>query len=62
MCQEGYKTLCWYCHPEYTDELDPTEAVSGNQIRFWFVVYLYEWLWRYVNVELWYLVLFPASH
>ena len=62
MCKEGDNTLCWYYHPEYIDELDPPDAGAGNQIRFWFGVYLYEWIWEYGNVELWYLGLFPDSH
>ena len=62
MCQEGYKTLCWYFHTECTDDLDTPDAGAGNQIRFWFGVYLHEWLWYYGNMEQWYLGLFPASH
>ena len=42
MCQEGDNTLCWYYHPEYTDDLDPPDAGVGNYIRFWFVVKLDE--------------------
>ena len=45
MCQEGYNTLCWYYHTEYKYDLYPPESGAGNQIRFWFVVYLDGWLW-----------------
>ena len=62
MCQEGDKKLCWYYHPEYKYDLDPPEASAGNHIRFWFRVYLGDWIWDYGNVELWYLGVFPASH
>ena len=41
---------------------DPTDTGAGNQIRFWFRVYLDEWLWEYGNVELWYLGLLPAPY
>ena len=51
ICQEGYNTIRWYCHPEYTYDLDPTESGAGNQIRFWFGVYLAYWLWDYGNME-----------
>ena len=51
ICQEVYNTLCWYYHPEYTYELHPSESGAGNHIRFWFGVYLDEWLWEYGNVE-----------
>ena len=62
MCHEGYNTLCWYYNHVYTYDLDPTDSGAGNQIRFWFGVYLYEWLCYYGNVEKWYLGLFLASH
>ena len=62
MCQEGYKTLCWYYHPGYKYELDPPELGAGNQISFWFGVYFDEWLWEYENVDQWYLGLFPTSN
>ena len=62
MCQEGYSILCWYYHPEYTYDLDHPESGAGNQIRIWFGVYLYEWLWDYVNTEQWYLSLLPDLH
>ena len=62
MCQEGDNAHCWYCHLEYTDDLDPTDSGAGNQVRFWFGVYLDEWLWGYGNVDIWYFGLFPASH
>ena len=52
MCQEADNVLCWYYHPEYTDGLDPPDAGAGNQIIFWFIVYLDEWIWYYVNMEL----------
>ena len=42
MCQEGDYTLFWHFQSEYTDDLDPPDSVSGNQIRFWFGVYLDE--------------------
>ena len=51
ICQEGYNTLCWYYHPEYTYNLDTPNSGSGNHITFWFGVYLYEWLWEYGNLE-----------
>ena len=60
MFKEGLKTLCWYYHPEYTDDLYPPDAGSVNHIRLWFVVYLDEWLWDYGNVELWYLYLISS--
>ena len=62
MCQEGYNTLCWYYHPEYTYDSDPPDSGVGNQIRFWFGVYLDEWIWDYRNLEQWYLGLLPDSH
>ena len=62
MCQVGYNTLCWYYHTEYTDDLDPSDTGTGNQIIFWFGIYLDEWLWDYGNAELWYFGLFPDSH
>ena len=62
MCQEEYNILCWCYHPEYTYGLDPPESGAGNQIRFYFGVYLDEWLWDYVNVEQCYLGLFPDYH
>ena len=54
LCQEGYNTLCWYYHPEYTYDLDPHDSDAGNQISFWFRVYLHEWLWDYENMEQWF--------
>ena len=62
MCQEGYTALCWYYHPEYTNDLDPTDSGAGNQIRFWFGVYLNEWIWDDGNIEQRYLGLFPDYH
>ena len=59
---EADNTLCWYCHPDYIDTWYHTDAGAGNQIRFWFIIYLYGWIWDYDNMELWYLVIFPASH
>ena len=59
MCWEVDNNLCWYCHLEYTDYLDPPETGAGNHIRFWFGFYLYECIWDCGNVELWYLSLFP---
>ena len=61
MHREGDNTPYWYHHPEYIDDLDPPDSGTGNQIMFWFGFYLDEWIWDYVNVELWYLVLFPDS-
>ena len=61
MCQDVDNTLFWNYHPEYTYDLDPPDAGAGNQIRFWFGVYLDEYLWDYENVKLCYLGLFPAS-
>ena len=40
MCQGIDNTLFWYCHPEYTDGLDPPDAIAGNKIRFCLGVYL----------------------
>ena len=51
MFQEGYNTLCWYCHTEYKYHLDTPDSGVGNQIRFLFVVYLGEWIWDYGNFE-----------
>ena len=62
MCQQGYNNLYWYYHPDYTYEQDTPELGAGNQISFWFGVYLDEWIWDYGNVEQWYLGLFHASH
>ena len=62
MCQEGYNKLCCYYHHECTYDLDPTDSGAGNQIRFWFGVYLDEWIWDYGNIEQWYLGLLPASY
>ena len=62
MCQEGDNTLCWHCHPEYTDEYDTPDVGPGNQIRVWFGVYLDEKIWDYGNVEIWYLGLLRAPH
>ena len=42
--------------------MDPPDSDAGDQIRFWFLVFLDEWLWDYSNLEQWYLGLFPASH
>ena len=61
MCQEVDNTPFQYCNPDFSDDLDPPDAGAGNHIRFWFGFYLDKWLWDYVNVELWYLGLFPAS-
>ena len=44
MFQEESNTLCGYLPPEYIDNLDPTGAYEGNQIKFWFVVYLDDWI------------------
>ena len=60
--QEEYNILSWYYHPEYTYDLDTNDSGAGNHIKFWFVFYLHEWLWDYVNVEQCHLGLFPASH
>ena len=40
MYQEGDNIFFWYYHPEYTNELDHPDSGAGNQIRFWFRVYL----------------------
>ena len=42
MCQEVDTSFCWYCHTEYTDDLDTLDTGTGNQISFWFGVYLDE--------------------
>ena len=52
MCQEGYNTLCWYFPNEYIDYLDTPDAGAGNNIKFWFGVYLYEWLWESENLDI----------
>ena len=62
MCQEEYNTLCWYYHPDYTYDLDPPDSSAGNQISFWFGVYLDYWLWDYGNVDQYYLGPFLAYH
>ena len=50
MCKDVANTLCWFYPTEYTDDLDPPNAGTGNQIKFWFVVYLYECLWGSGNL------------
>ena len=53
MCKYGSNTICWYHPIEYTDDLDPPDAGTGKQIKFWFGVYLHEWIWDSGNVYLW---------
>ena len=50
MCQEAYKTLCCYLPTEYTYYLDSPDSGRGNNIKFWFGVYLYEWFWGFENL------------
>ena len=45
MCHYGDNTIFWYLPTEYSFDLAPTYAVTGKKIKFWFRVYLYEWLW-----------------
>ena len=47
ICQDGTTNLFWYLTTEYTGDLAPTDAGTGKYIKFWFGVYLYEWLWDY---------------
>ena len=44
MFQEVYTTLCWQFPNEYIYHLSPTDADAGNNIKFRFIVYLYEWI------------------
>ena len=37
MCKEGYNTLCWYCPPDYTTDLNPTGAGAVNQVLVWII-------------------------
>ena len=62
MCQEGYNTICWYYHTEYTDDVDPFNTGAENQNRFLFGLYLTRWLWGYGNMRIWHLGLLHASH
>ena len=36
MCQDVDNTRYLYYNPDYIDDLDPTDAFAGNQIKFWF--------------------------
>ena len=62
MFQEVDKTLCWYYNTYYKDDLDPPDAGAGNLIRFFFGVYLDEWVWDFGNVELCHLGLLTYYH
>lgn len=46
-------TLPPYTPPEYTDDLSPVDAGIGAQIKYWFGVYLDEWLWENENIDKW---------
>ena len=50
MCQGGTNNLSWYLPTDYTYDLDPPDAGTGNHIKFWFGVYLYEWSWDFGNL------------
>ena len=50
MCHYGANTLCWYLPNEYTYDLDTPDAGTGNPIKFWFVVYIYESIWDSGNL------------
>ena len=52
MCHYGDNTIFWYLPTEYTFDLAPTYAVTGNQIKFWFVFYIYEQIWHPGNLQL----------
>ena len=62
MCRDVDNTICWYFHPEYAYYLDPPDVGAGNNIMFWFRVYLDEWICYCGNVELRYLGILPPSH
>ena len=62
MCQDGANTLFWYLPTEYKDDLDSPDSGGVNQIKLWFEVYLYEWFWDSIKLQLWQLGRFPASH
>ena len=38
--RKGVNTLCWYHHLKYIDDLDTSDVVAGNQMRFVLGVYL----------------------
>ena len=61
MCQYGGYTLCFYFPTYYSDYLASPDAVAGNKINFWFIVYLYESVWGSGNLGIWQLGKFPAS-
>ena len=46
-------TLPPYTPPDYTDDLSPVDAGIGAQIKYWFGVYLDEWLWENENIDKW---------
>ena len=52
MCQDRYNTLCWYLPTDYTHYLYPPDEGAGNNTKFCFGVYLYEWIWDSRNLEL----------
>ena len=44
--------VLWWCYPpDYSDELSPTDFLSGTKIKHWFVIVLNAWIWEQVNVE-----------
>ena len=61
MCRRSANALCWYTPPDYTDDLSPVDAGMGAQIKYWFGVYLDEWLWENENIDEWESGRFPAS-
>ena len=65
MCEEVDNNFCWCYHSGYIDDLYPPDIGAGNQIRLWFRVYLYEWLWGYDNAGMWFfgpILFFPLSN
>ena len=44
--------MFWYLPTEYTYDLAPPDAGTGNKIKFLFGVYLYEWIWDSINFKL----------
>ena len=45
MCQDGANTICWNLSTDYIYDLAPPDTGPGKKLKFWFGVYLYEWLW-----------------
>ena len=59
---KSYNTLFWHWPTEYISGLSPPDADSGKNTKFWFGVYLDEWLWDSENVDIWEEVRLTASH